>query len=255
MMKATAMLLLSGLPILGAACAAPAVRIVQEQVRAYNARDLEWFAGLYAPNAAIHNLITGEVVGQGESYFRERYGQRFTTCPDLHATIHRRIAFGDYVIDYEEVVRKKADPTVQAVAIYRVAAGKIADVWFAFDHDVNMDAAHDAQRAFAQHERAVRGRDLTQYQDTFAAEAQILSFPDGRVLRRTRDEIMAEVRPLMEGDESFDWKIADQNVFGNLVINLERQRIGRASRWTNRVVIYEFAESRIRRCWVLSDDR
>jgi len=245
------MLLLTGLTALVGACSSPSVRIVQEQVRAYNARDLEWFVGQYSPNAAIHNLITGEAVGQGENYFRERYSERFGTCPDLHATIHRRIAFGEFVIDYEEVVRTKTDPTVQAVAIYAVAADKITDVWFAFDHDLKMDAAENTERAFAQHEQAVRGRDLVLYESTFAADARILSFPDGKVLRGNREEIMAEVRPLMDGDERFDWRVADQILFGNLVINLERQRVRRHSRWIDRVVIYEFAESRIRRCWVL----
>jgi hypothetical protein len=235
-------------------CAAPPVRVVRHQVRAYNARDLERFVGLYAGDATLHNLITGEVIGRGEAYFRERYSDRFTQSPDLHATIHHRMVYGDYVIDHEEVVRTKGEPTVQAVAIYHVAGDRIDNVWFIFDRDVEMLDAAAARIAFTRHKGAVDNRELAIYQDTFIPDAHVVSFPSGRDISRNREEIMNRVRPFLEGDTSFEWGVADQMVFGNVLISRERQRLGDGSPWTERIVIYEFADNRIQRSWVLDEN-
>lgn len=253
-MKANAWGVLSfGLILSCGACVTGPERIVQEQVRAYNARDLDWFVGLYTEDATIRKLLTNEIVGQGRAYFLDRYGQRFSASPDLHATIHDRIVLGKYVIDFEEVVRRKSDPTVSALAIYSVDEGKIDNVWFVFDEDVKLDAKESTRAAMARHEDAILRHDPAAYENTLAPEAQTLSFPDGRVLAGSREEIMAGIRPFLEGMLRFKRYVIEQIIFGNLVITYERQKVGDASRWTDRVVIYEFLDGRIRRCWIISE--
>lgn len=240
---------------LGPGCATGPERLVREQVRAYNARDLEWFVGLYSDDAAIHKLLTGELVGQGEAYFRDRYARRFTESTDLHATILGRIVMGEYVIDWEDVVRRRTDPKVSALAIYHVdqARRSIDHVWFVFDEDVNPAGADDARAGMARHADAIHRRNAAAYEATFAPDAKALNLPDGKTLSGSRDEIMADARPFLDGGQRLKWRIAEQIVFGNVVVNLEEQRVGDAREWTRRVVVYEIREGRIARSWIITD--
>lgn len=116
-----------------------AAEVVAEQVRAYNARDLDWFVGMYSLDVVIENLATGAEVGRGRSFMLERYAHRFTSSPDLHATIRDRIEFGRFVVDHEEVVMKKGTPPSRAIAVYEVSDGLIRHVWFLFDEDAGVE--------------------------------------------------------------------------------------------------------------------
>jgi hypothetical protein len=105
-----------------------AVRVVQEQLEAYNARDLERFAATYSADVRIWRMPATDpsIVGQAE--LRETYAKRFAS-PGLHAEIVNRIVIGNKVIDHERVVGIEAHP-VEAVAVYEVADGLIRAVWF-----------------------------------------------------------------------------------------------------------------------------
>lgn len=104
------------------------VEVVEEQLEAYNARDLERFAATYADDIRIWRMPTPEPSIVGQAQLRETYAKRFGS-PDLHATIVNRIAMGDKVIDHERVVGIEAGP-IEAVAVYQVVDGLIAKVWF-----------------------------------------------------------------------------------------------------------------------------
>jgi hypothetical protein len=102
--------------------------VIQEQVDAYNARDLERFISAYAPEVVIED---GEnhVMGQGHAKLRENYGTLFQSSPELHGRIISRIQVGKYTIDEEEVTGISGSSIpVHAVAIYRVEADKIVHV-------------------------------------------------------------------------------------------------------------------------------
>ena len=79
------------------------VQVVQAQVEAFNARDLERFVRCYSPDAVLEDG-QGAVMARGHDAFRALYGQLFAQSPNLHAEIVRRIQVGSYVIDEEEVV-------------------------------------------------------------------------------------------------------------------------------------------------------
>jgi hypothetical protein len=244
-------ILLVGSIRLGATWGATPEEIVQEQVEAYNARDLQRFVGLYSEDAAIRKLLTGELVGQGAVYFRQRYSERFQSSPDLHATIHDRIALGKFVLDHEEVVQTRSEPTVSALAVYRVGQSKIDDVWFAFGEEVKLDAAEATRAGMARHATTVTDRDAATYEDTFSADARIVNLADGRIVCRDRTEIMARIRPFLEGRRPFSWRIEQQIVFGNLIVNLEEQKVDNDKQEKRRLVIYEFTHGRITGCWVI----
>lgn len=108
--------------------AAPA-DIVQRQLNAYNARDLEAFLATYHPDARLYGF-PDRLEQQGHAAMRRIYGRMFAEVPDLHARVPRRIAMGNHVIDEEVVTGLPAGATMTATAIYEVTDGFISRVWF-----------------------------------------------------------------------------------------------------------------------------
>ena len=102
--------------------------IVQEQLEAYNARDLDRFAATYSGDIRIYRLPATEPAIVGQAQLRETYAKRFSS-PGLHATIVDRIVMGNKVVDHERVVGIK-DVPIEAVAVYEVLDGLIRTVWF-----------------------------------------------------------------------------------------------------------------------------
>jgi hypothetical protein len=109
------------------------VDIVQEQLEAYNARDLDRFAATYAQGITIWRMPAAAPSIVGQAQLREVYRKRFVS-PGLHATIVNRIAIGDKVMDHERVVGIEAGP-IEAVAVYQVVDGLIGKVWFFYPAD------------------------------------------------------------------------------------------------------------------------
>ncbi len=103
--------------------------VVQRQLNAYNARDIEAFLATYHPDARLYGF-PDTLQSQGHEAMRRTYQGMFTELPDLHARVPRRIVVGNYVID-EEIVSGLPDGQVfQATAIYEVSDGRISRVWF-----------------------------------------------------------------------------------------------------------------------------
>ena len=105
-----------------------AVAIVDRQLAAYNARDLDAFAATYAQDVTIYRMPSTQPAIQGLQQLREIYRQRFAS-PSLHAEILTRIPLGNKVIDHERVTGI-GDQPLEALAIYEVSGGLIRSVWF-----------------------------------------------------------------------------------------------------------------------------
>ena len=101
--------------------------IVQKQLEAYNARDVDAFMDTYAENIKLYNY-PNQIFQDSKTKMRARYTSQFENTPDLHCEIKNRIVIGNKVID-EEYVRMNG-AYFSAVAIYEVENGKIAKVTF-----------------------------------------------------------------------------------------------------------------------------
>lgn len=103
--------------------------VVQAQVDAYNARNIEAFLSTYAEDASLFEW-PDKLLARGRAQLRERYGARFDE-PGLHAEIVQRIVVGNTVIDHEKVRRMfpEGPGTLEAIAIYDVSNGKIEKAW------------------------------------------------------------------------------------------------------------------------------
>jgi putative hydrolase of HD superfamily len=106
--------------------------VVQAQLEAYNARDLDAFLGTYAEDAELFEHPS-KLLASGMAQLRERYMARFAD-PTLHAVVLKRIVLGNFVIDHERVRRMfpGGSGTLDAVATYEVQGDRITRVWFIF---------------------------------------------------------------------------------------------------------------------------
>jgi hypothetical protein len=103
--------------------------IVQAQLDAYNARDVEAMCALYAEDCVIADL-NGAVSSTGRAALRARYAALFEAHPHNRARLANRIVIGSTVIDHEDVSRGPDGPRFEVAAIYAVRDGLIARVDF-----------------------------------------------------------------------------------------------------------------------------
>lgn len=104
--------------------------VVQEQLDAYNARDIERFMRCWAPDCRYY-AFPYTLLAEGREQVRARHAERFRE-PDLHGLLLQRMTLGSMVVDHERVVRNFPDGRgeVEVMAIYEVEAGRIARAWF-----------------------------------------------------------------------------------------------------------------------------
>ncbi len=99
------------------------------QLKGYNERNIELFLQAYSDTVKVYNF-PNQLLYKGKATLRQNYTGMFTSLPDLHCTLKSRVVVGNTVIDEEQVLFKKGQPQFHAVAIYKVAHGKIQEVYF-----------------------------------------------------------------------------------------------------------------------------
>jgi len=104
--------------------------VVQRQLEAYNAHDLEALMSTYADTARQFEH-PAQLLASGPAEIRRRFQARFQE-PNLHARLLGRIVSGNIVIDHEQVTRTfpEGPGHLELVAIYEIQQGKIANAWF-----------------------------------------------------------------------------------------------------------------------------
>jgi hypothetical protein len=110
---------------------ATAVEIpVQQQLDAYNARDIDAFIAYWADDCEYYEFPS-RLLARGTAQIRERHVARFKE-PNLFGRLVQRSVVDNVVVDQEIVQRTFADGPgeVDVLAIYEVENGKIAKAWF-----------------------------------------------------------------------------------------------------------------------------
>lgn len=137
--------------------------IVQQQLDAYNARDLSGWLATYAPDArqfALH----GGYLAQGHEQMSERMRGRFAE-PDLFAHLVSRTVLGNVVVDLEVVTRNLPEGlgTVEMLCVYEVQDGLITQASFVMEPaKPAQDGAIIAVNPASQAVQGLRAR-LTEY--------------------------------------------------------------------------------------------
>ncbi len=111
-----------------------ATDVVDAQVEAYQAKDVERFLSCYAEDASVV-LFEGTPMFADKQVMREQYGRLFAASPGLHLTIANRMTAGEFVVDEEHVSGMNfgdMPAEMTALSVYRVTDGKIARLMLLF---------------------------------------------------------------------------------------------------------------------------
>ena len=104
--------------------------IVQRQLDAYNARDIDGFMAMWADDAQYFEH-PAKLLASGTAEIRARHIARFKEA-NLFGRLIKRMVVGNKVIDQEVVTRTFAEGTgrIDVIAIYEVKDDKIDNAWF-----------------------------------------------------------------------------------------------------------------------------
>lgn len=111
-------------------------QVVQAQLDAYNAKNIDALLATYHPEAEQY-LMHGELMARGHSEMRPRFLGRFAE-PDLHASLLHRSVVGNFVTDHERVTRNFPEGRghVDMLCVYEVREGLIVKASFALSEPV-----------------------------------------------------------------------------------------------------------------------
>ncbi len=103
------------------------VAVVQKQLNAYNARNLDAFMETYHDDVELYDF-PGTLLCKGKEQMRKQY-EFLNQVPNLHCEIKSRIIQGNIIIDQESVTGFGSKP-LEATAVYHVENNKIKKVYF-----------------------------------------------------------------------------------------------------------------------------
>ena len=103
--------------------------VVERQLDAYNAHDLERFVAEYDEDVEIYRIPNNEPAMRGRQALSDFYAANRFNRPNLHAKIAGRLVLGNKVIDHEQITGLN-DDVLELAAIYEVVNGKIKTVRF-----------------------------------------------------------------------------------------------------------------------------
>lgn len=104
--------------------------VVQRQLDAYNAKDLDAFMACWAADAKIY-AHPDTLLAEGAAAIRARHELRFRE-PNLFGRLIQRMSVGNTVVDREVVTRTfpEGPGRLDVLAIYELAERKITRAWF-----------------------------------------------------------------------------------------------------------------------------
>jgi putative hydrolase of HD superfamily len=106
------------------------LEVVQQQLAAYNAKDLEGLLSTYAIDAEQYTLH-GERLAKGHDEMRTRFRARFAE-PDLNARLLSRTVMDKVVVDLELITRNFPEGvgTIEMLCIYEISDERIQKASF-----------------------------------------------------------------------------------------------------------------------------
>ena len=106
--------------------------LIQKQLDAYNAQDIEAFLETYSEDVEVFNF-PDEFIYKGTDKMREVYSNAWKQNPDQKAEVSERIISGNTVVDKENVSGRSNGADINAIVIYKIENSKIKEVYFIKD--------------------------------------------------------------------------------------------------------------------------
>jgi hypothetical protein len=108
------------------------IAVVQGQIDAYNARDLDKIVAYYAPDGVIRDAAEGLFTARGPEEIRSLFDGVFAANPDLHADTPAIFGVGEWVAAHVAVAGfRSGNEAPQArrwLEVYRVVGGLIHEL-------------------------------------------------------------------------------------------------------------------------------
>jgi hypothetical protein len=104
-------------------------QLAQQQLDAYNKRNIEAFLVPYSDSVEVY-IFPNQLQYKGKENMRSQYKPMFERLTDLNCKLVNRMVMGNTVIDHEWVIFDKNQPGVSAIAIYTIQNNKIQKVHF-----------------------------------------------------------------------------------------------------------------------------
>lgn len=104
-------------------------QVVQRQLNAYNARNIEEFLATFSEKVEIYNY-PNTLSMKGREQMRKIYAPMFKRAKSLHCKIVNRITLGNKVVDSESVIFDPKRKPARVIAVYTVQKGLITKVTF-----------------------------------------------------------------------------------------------------------------------------
>lgn len=104
--------------------------VVQKQVEACNAHNLDALLETYSDAVKMYNFPKSHQLLNGKEKVKEVFGNLFEKYPNLHRHLEDRIITGDTILDHEKITFNTDEPIQKFVTMYIVANKKIKIVHF-----------------------------------------------------------------------------------------------------------------------------
>lgn len=102
--------------------------LVERQLKAYNARNIDAFLEPYAEDVELYEF-PDKLISKGKEPMRKDYEGMFKNMANLHCDIVGRIIQGNIIIDKESITGFGKNK-FEATAIYHIEKNKIKKVYF-----------------------------------------------------------------------------------------------------------------------------
>ena len=114
-------------PISDSSAAGAPQDVARSRVEAYNRRDLEALASLYAPDARVYDP-PDQLRDSGIAQIRRSYAQRLASAGRARLTVEQRMTQGNYVVE-REIETGEPGLSASALVVSEIRHGRIVRVW------------------------------------------------------------------------------------------------------------------------------
>lgn len=106
-----------------------ALLVVQQQLDAYNQRDLKAFVQLFSDDVVFVEHATGKISINGKEELKARFKDFFDASPNLRSNLAGRIVMANKVIDHEKITgARNQEGIYELIVIYEVSNNLISKV-------------------------------------------------------------------------------------------------------------------------------
>ena len=186
-------------------------KIIQNQVTAFNNRDLDAFVGCFSDDVLV-SRFPNEKMYQGNDKMHENYSRFFENVKNSSLEVVNRIVLGNTIIDEE--ITKVDGRDGRQVAIYQVENGLISSMTFVFPDGPLTDAEKIVQEQL----EAYNNRDIDAFAGTYADDVELYQFPK-TFQSKGKPKLVQQYGAFFENTPDLHCEIKNRIVIGNKVID------------------------------------